>query len=41
MENNWKEVKLGKFIKVKHGFAFPGTHITDQETDQVVSGLLF
>ncbi|SHJ23876.1 type I restriction enzyme, S subunit [Cruoricaptor ignavus] len=36
MENNWKEVKLGKFIKVKHGFAFPGTHITDQETDQVL-----
>ena len=36
MENNWKEVKLGKFIKVKHGFAFPGTHITDQETDQIL-----
>lgn len=36
MENNWKEVKLGEFIKVKHGFAFPGTHITDQETDQIL-----
>ncbi|MDR0228680.1 MAG: restriction endonuclease subunit S [Flavobacteriaceae bacterium] len=37
MENsNWNEVKLGRFIKVKHGFAFPGSHISDQETDQIL-----
>lgn len=29
---NWEDHKLGEFICVKHGFAFQGNEITDQDT---------
>lgn len=32
----WKEVTLGDFLKVKHGFAFKGKYITKEETDSVL-----
>lgn len=34
--SEWKEYKLGDFIKVKHGYAFPGEHITPTETDKIL-----
>lgn len=34
--SEWKEYKLGDFIKVKHGYAFPGEHITSIETDKIL-----
>lgn len=34
--SEWKEYKLGEFIKVKHGYAFPGEHITPIETDKIL-----
>lgn len=30
--SEWKEVKLGDFFKVKHGFAFKGKNITTEKT---------
>lgn len=35
-ENEWKEYKLGEFIKVKHGFAFKGEYITTEETHNIL-----
>ena len=32
----WKEYKLGNFIKVKHGFAFKGNYIVPDETDKIL-----
>ncbi len=32
MMSEWKEVKLGDFFKVKHGFAFKGKNITNEKT---------
>ena len=32
----WKEYKLGDFIKVKHGFAFKGDYIVPDETDKIL-----
>lgn len=32
----WKEYKLGEFIKVKHGFAFKGDYIVSDETDKIL-----
>jgi len=29
--NEWKKVKLGDFIEVKHGFAFKGKNIIDEK----------
>lgn len=37
MENSeWKEVKLGDFIDVKHGFAFKGISITNEPTNNIL-----
>ena len=35
-KSNWKEFKLKNLIEIKHGFAFPGKNITDQETDKIL-----
>ena len=35
-KNNWKEFKLKELIEIKHGFAFPGKDITNQETDKIL-----
>ena len=32
----WKKSRLGDYIKVKHGFAFPGKYITTEETDDIL-----
>ena len=32
----WKEYRLGKFFKVKHGYAFSGKNITEEETDKIL-----
>jgi len=32
----WKEVKLGDFIEVKHGFAFSGNNITTEQTQNIL-----
>lgn len=32
----WKEVKLGDFIDVKHGFAFKGIYITNEPTNNIL-----
>ncbi len=32
----WKEVKLGDFFKVKHGFAFKGKNITIEKTSDIL-----
>lgn len=32
----WREYKLGEFIKVKHGFAFKGDYIVPDETDKIL-----
>lgn len=34
--SEWKEYKLGEFIKVKHGFAFKGDYIVSDETDKIL-----
>ena len=34
--SEWKEVKLGNFFKVKHGFAFKGKNITYEESLDVL-----
>jgi len=34
--SEWKEVKLGNFFKVKHGFAFKGKNITSEESLDVL-----
>ena len=34
--SEWKEYKLGDLIKVKHGYAFTGEHITSIETDKIL-----
>ena len=34
--SEWKEYKLGEFIKVKHGYAFSGEYITTEETEQIL-----
>jgi len=34
--SEWKEYKLGEFIKVKHGFAFKGEYITTEETHNIL-----
>lgn len=34
--SEWKEYKLGDFIKVKHGFAFKGDYIVPDETDKIL-----
>jgi len=34
--SEWKEYKLGDFIKVKHGFAFKGNYIVPDETDKIL-----
>ena len=36
IENEWKEVKLGDFFKVKHGYAFKGKYITKEETADIL-----
>jgi len=35
-KSEWKEYKLGEFIKVKHGYAFSGEYITTEETEQIL-----
>ena len=32
----WKEVKLGDFLNVKHGYAFKGKNITPEETENIL-----
>lgn len=32
----WKRVKLGEYIMVKHGYAFKGKYITNEETDAIL-----
>ncbi|MCK0204962.1 restriction endonuclease subunit S, partial [Ornithobacterium rhinotracheale] len=34
--NEWREVKLGDFLEIKHGFAFKGENITNEETELVL-----
>lgn len=34
--SKWQSKKLGDFIKVKHGYAFKGKNITDEETDAIL-----
>ena len=34
--SEWKEYKLGDFIKVKHGFAFKGDYITTDKTSNIL-----
>lgn len=34
--SEWQPKKLGDFIKVKHGYAFKGKNITDEETDAIL-----
>lgn len=34
--SEWKEYRLGDFIDIKHGFAFSGTHITDEPTEDIL-----
>ncbi len=34
--SDWKKEKLGKYIKIKHGFAFPGSGITQEETTYIL-----
>lgn len=33
---DWKEYRLGDYIKVKHGYAFAGKNITTEETDDIL-----
>jgi type I restriction enzyme S subunit len=32
----WKTVKLSDFIDIKHGFAFKGSYITDEESENIL-----
>lgn len=34
--SKWKESKLGEFIKIKHGYAFSGKNITDEDTGKIL-----
>ena len=34
--SEWKEVKLAKFLDIKHGFAFPGSGITEEKTNHIL-----
>ena len=34
--SEWKEYKLGEFVKIKHGFAFKGEYITTEETINIL-----
>jgi type I restriction enzyme S subunit len=34
--SEWKKVKLGDFIEVKHGFAFKGKNIIDEKTENIL-----
>lgn len=34
--SEWQSKKLGDFIRVKHGYAFKGKNITDEETDAIL-----
>ncbi len=34
--DEWQPKKLGDFIKVKHGYAFKGKNISDEETDAIL-----
>ena len=34
--SKWKECKLGEFIKIKHGYAFSGKNITDENTGKIL-----
>ena len=34
--SEWKEVRLGDFFKVKHGFAFKGKNITAEKTSNIL-----
>ena len=36
IQNGWKWVKLGEVVKIKHGYAFPGKNITNQDTGKVL-----
>lgn len=35
-EEDWEEVELGGFIKVRHGFAFKGKSISTEKSDQIL-----
>ncbi|HMA61822.1 MAG TPA: hypothetical protein VKP78_04155 [bacterium] len=32
----WRQAKLSDFIDVKHGFAFKGSNITDEESKNIL-----
>jgi type I restriction enzyme S subunit len=34
--SEWKEYRLGDVFKVKHGYAFPGKNITEEETKNIL-----
>jgi type I restriction enzyme S subunit len=34
--SEWKEVKLGNLLDIKHGFAFPGSGITEEKTNHIL-----
>ena len=34
--SEWKEVRLGDFLSIKHGYAFSGKNITSEETDSIL-----
>ena len=34
--SEWKEVRLGDFLKVKHGYAFKGKYITKEENPNIL-----
>lgn len=36
LPDDWKETTLGKYISVKHGFAFKGEYFTDEENQNVL-----
>ncbi len=35
-DSDWREVKLGDFIKVKHGFAFKGEYFSELENENIL-----
>ena len=35
-DEGWKEGKLGDLIEIKHGYAFKGNYITDEETNNIL-----
>jgi type I restriction enzyme, S subunit len=34
--NNWKKTTLGKYISIKHGFAFKGEYFTEEENQNIL-----